>query len=114
LSEFFLFVRPTSGRKFLEDVTKEEKNRFAMALIGGIGKIFHTHYMYLVAKMVNDGRKVDPNDLYDMLQLLLLQDENTLFVTGEKTFFRYRIDPDLPQRVLPWRESLEFASQSNV
>jgi hypothetical protein len=95
-------------------VTKEEQNRFAIALIGGIGKLFHTHCMYLVTKTVNDGRKVDPHDLYDMLQLILLQDENTLFVTGEKTFFRYRIDPDPPQRVLPWRAFLGFASQGNV
>jgi len=78
-----------------------------MALIGGVGQLFQTHCMHLVKKTVNDGRKVDPNDLYDMLQLILLEDDNTLFVTGEKSFFLYQIDPDQPQRVLPWTK---FAS----
>jgi hypothetical protein len=101
LSHFFLFVRPTS-RMFLQNLTSEEQNRFLMALMEGVGRLFQTHCMSLVKKTVNDGRKVDPNDLYDMLQLILLENNNALFVTSEKTFFLYQIDHDYLQRVLPW------------
>lgn len=102
LSEFFLFVRPTSGKRFLKHLTNQERDRFQRALIGGVGQLFQTHCMHIVKKTVNDGRKVDPNDLYDMLQLILLEDDNVLFVTSEKTFFLYQIDADKPQRVLLW------------
>ncbi len=102
LSEFFLFVRPTSAKRFLKDLTKQEQDRFWSALIGGVGQLFQTHCIHLVKKTVNDGRKVDPNDLYDMLQLILLDDDNSLFVTRENIFFLYQIDPNQPQRVLHW------------
>jgi hypothetical protein len=102
LSHFFLFVRPTNGRMFLQNLTTEEQNRFSMALIEGVGRLFQTHCMNLVKKTVNDGRRVDPNDLYDMLQLILLENDNALFVTSEKTFFLYEIDHDQPKRVLRW------------
>jgi hypothetical protein len=114
LSEFFLFVRPTSGKIFLKHLTSEEQNRFWSALIGGVGQIFQTHCMCLVMKTVNDGKRVDPNDLYDMLQLISLENENTLFVTSENIFFQYQVDPDQPQRVLPWTAFLRSAVQSNV
>ena len=72
LAHFFLFVRPTNGRMFLQNLTAEEQDRFSMALMEGVGQLFQTHCMNLVKKTVNDGRRVDPNDLYDMLQLILL------------------------------------------
>lgn len=102
LAGFFLFVRPTGGKIALRDLSSEEQNRFGMALIGGVGQLFQTHCMHLVKKTINDGRKVDPNDLYDMLQLILLDNDNVLFVTSEKTFFLYQIDHNQRQRVLPW------------
>jgi len=85
-----------------------------MALIGGVGQLFQTHCIYLVMKTVNDGRNIDQNDLYDMLQLILLQDDNTLLITGERAFFQYLVDPNQPQRVLSWTAFLKSASQSNV
>ena len=102
LSHFFLFVRPTNGKMFLQDLTSEEQDRFSMALMEGVGRLFQTHCMILVKKTVNDGRRVDPNDLYDMLQLILLENGNSLFITSEKTFFLYEIDHDQPKRVLRW------------
>lgn len=104
LSQFFLFVRPTNDRMFLHNLPSEEQDRFSMALMEGVGRLFLTHCMNLVKKTVNDGRKVDPNDLYDMLQLILLKDDNALFVTSDKTFFLYEIDHDQPKRVLNWTD----------
>lgn len=114
LAEFFLLVRPSSGRVFYKHLTSEEQDQFGRALIGGAGQIFQTHCIHLVKKTVNEGRRVDHNDLYDMLQLFLLQDDNTLFITSEKAFFQYLIDPNWPQRVLPWTAFLRSAVQSNV
>lgn len=102
LAHFFLFVRPTNGRMFLQNLTTEEQDRFSMALMEGAGRLFQTHCMNLIKKTVDDGRRVDPNDLYDMLQLILLENDNALFVTSEKTFFLYEIDHDQPKRVLRW------------
>ena len=104
LSHFFLFVRPTNGRMFLQDLTSEEQDRFSMALMEGVGRLFQTHCMILVKKTVNDGRSVDPNDLYDMLQLILLENGNSLFITSETTFFLYEIDHDQPKRILRWTD----------
>lgn len=104
LSHFFLFVRPTNGRLFLQNLTSEEQDRFSKALMEGVGRLFQTHCMNLVKKTVNDARKVDPNDLYDMLQLILLENDNALFVTSDKTFFLYEIDHDQPKRVLRWTD----------
>ena len=101
LSHFFLFVRPTNG-KLLQNLTAEEQDRFSIALTQGVGQLFQTHCTNLVKKTVNDERKIDPNDLYDMLQLILLENDNALFVTSEKTFFLYEIDHDQPKRVLRW------------
>lgn len=109
LAHFFLFERPTNGRMSLQNLTREEQNRFYMALMEGVGLLFQTHCMTLVKKTVNDGRRVDPNDLYDMLQLILLEDDNALFVTSEKTFFLYETDQDLPKRVLRWRDFVSAA-----
>jgi len=99
LSHFFLFVRPTNGRKFLQNLTSEEQDRFHMALMEGVGLLFQTHCMNLVKETVNKGRRVDPNDLYDMLQLMLLEEDNALFVTSDKTFFL-----DQPKKVLRWTD----------
>lgn len=99
LSHFFLFVRPVNGRKFLQNLTSEEQDRFLMALMESGGRLFQTHCMNLVKETVNNGRRVDPNDLYDMLQLILLEKDNALFVTSDKTFFL-----DQPKRVLRWTD----------
>ena len=102
LAGFSLFVRPTDGKITLQHLPSEAQERFVMALIGGGGQLFMTHCVRIVQKTINDGKKVNPNDLYDMLQLISLEDDNTLFVTSQKTFFDYQTDPTAPQRVLPW------------
>jgi len=99
LCEFFLFVRSTRDNLFLKSLLREEQERFVVSFMAGSGKIFMTHCMKLVQKTVNDGRKVYPNDLYDLLQLILLEDDNTLFVTNERAFFYYE-----SERVLRWAE----------
>ncbi|HBP87964.1 MAG TPA: hypothetical protein DD706_09730 [Nitrospiraceae bacterium] len=109
LAHFFLFFRPTNGRKLLENTTREEYDRFYMALMEGSGQLFQTHCMSLVLKTVNDRRKVYPNDLYDMLQLILLENDNALFVTSEKNFFLYEIDSDQPKRVISWTKFISAA-----
>jgi len=62
-----------------------------MVFISGAGELFQKHCALVVKKTLNDKKKVDPNDLYDMMQLLLLRNENRLFVTDDKS----QIPPDL-------------------
>ena len=51
-------------------------------------------------KTINWGEKKDPNDFYDAMQLLLLE-EGRLFVTNEKNFLRHTKDSYV-ERILPW------------
>lgn len=108
LCHFFLFVRPTNGM-FLQKLAREEQNKFGRSLTEGGGKIFHDHCMFLVKRTVNDGRKVYPNDLYDMLQLILLEDGNALFVTSEKAFLKYNVPTSEPKRVIYWNNFVTSA-----
>ena len=91
-----------SNKKIHYDLlTSDERDRFAMVFINGAGELFHKHCALAVKKTLNDKKKVDPNDLYDMMQLLLLRNENRLFVTDDKSFYHYETDATV-QRVLPW------------
>ena len=60
------------------------------------------HFVHLLKKTLCDHRKEDANDFYDMLQLLLLEDENLLFVTDDRPFHQYYINPEL-NRVVSWK-----------
>jgi hypothetical protein len=106
LAGFFLFVRPTNGTIALRSLPADEQNRFGEVLRCGL---FMAHCMNLVKRTINDGRKVDSNDLYDMLQLILLDDDNALFVTREKNVFLYEIDQNKPKRVLRWTDFISSA-----
>src|SRR3990172_2384 len=103
LADFFLLRRPSNEKININRLTKEEQTRFVTTLSEDGGRMFQTHCISLVKKTINDGRNIDPNDLYDMLQLILLCGKNRLFVSDEKAFFHYEVAdaPEL-QRVLYW------------
>ncbi|MBI3597058.1 MAG: hypothetical protein HY203_07905 [Nitrospirae bacterium] len=109
LTNFFLIVRPSNKQAHYNRLTAEERSRFDMAFTNGAGKLFHTHCTAVVKKRINDGKEIAPNDLYDMMQLLLLRNPNRIFVTEDKAFYDYQIEPGV-QRVLPWTA---FRSSSN-
>jgi hypothetical protein len=104
LANFVLLVRPSNGKVHFNHLTQEERDRFTIALTDGAGKLFHTHCTSLVIRTINEKKKVDPNDLYDMLQLILLRHNNRLFVTNEKSFFQYQLTDPKIERVLPWTD----------
>jgi len=91
LANFFFLMRPSNKKIHYDLLTSDERDRFAMVFINGAGELFHKHCALVVKKTLNDKKKVDPNDLYDMMQLLLLRNENRLFVTDDKS----QIPPDL-------------------
>jgi len=62
----------------------------------------HQDNTILVKRNLNEKKKVDPNDLYDMLEVILLQGNNRLFVTSEPPFFQYQLNDPKIERVLPW------------
>ena len=101
LANFFFLMRPSNKKIHYDLLTSDERDRFAMVFINGAGELFHKHCALVVKKTLNDKKKVDPNDLYDMMQLLLLRNENRLFVTDDKSFYHYETDATV-QRVLPW------------
>ncbi|MEK6589656.1 MAG: hypothetical protein AABZ11_03170 [Nitrospinota bacterium] len=105
LAYFFLLERPSINRITYDKLTKEEKNRFNETFTRGAGSLFFNHCMSRVRKVLRKNSKIDPNDLYDMLQLILLWDENRIFITNENSFFYYVVDTN--QRVLSWEQFRE-------
>lgn len=101
LVNFFLLVRPSNNKAHFDRITPEERNRFAMAFTNGAGKLFHVHCTALVKKRINSGKAIDPNDLYDMMQLILLRDTNRILVTDDRAFYDYQIESGI-QRVILW------------
>lgn len=101
LANFFFLIRPSSKKIHYDLLTPEERDRFTRAFTKGAGRLLHAHYVRVAGKTINEGRKIDPNDLYDAMQLLLLRNENRLFVTNDRFFHLYELDPEI-QRVLPW------------
>ncbi len=63
--------------------------------------MFKAHVTLIAVKTLNLGERVDPNDLYDALQLLMLRERSRLFVTKDNSFFRYREDETI-HRVVEW------------
>jgi len=101
LANFFLLVRPSNKKIHLNQLTPQEQETFVLAFSAGAGKLFQSHCTSIAKKTINEKRKVNPNDLYDAMQLLHLNDENRLFVTDDRFFYYYEIDTEI-QRVLPW------------
>jgi hypothetical protein len=100
LATFFLLFRPSSGRITMSDLSTGERDRFWASFTHGPGRMFHAHATLIAIKTINWGERVDPNDLYDAMQLLLLTD-NRLFVTNDKNFLRHARE-SFVQGVLPW------------
>ena len=100
LATFFLLYRPSNGRTTMSDLLPDERNRFWASFTLGPGRMFHAHVTLIAIKTINWGKKVDPNDLHDAIQLLLLTD-GRLFISNEKNFLRHTKDSYV-QRVLPW------------
>jgi hypothetical protein len=101
LAQFFFLVRPSNGKVTYDLLERKEKERFAKAFYDGAGKLFHIHCVQIAKTTINDKRNIYANDLYDTMQLLHLRDHSRLFVTEDKFFYRYEMDPQI-QRVLPW------------
>lgn len=100
LAEFFLLIRPSSGRTQYIDLSPDEQNRFGEALTRGAGHVFQAHMTFVAANTINRQHSIDPNDLYDAMQLLLLNG-NRLFVTNDTDFIRYTVDATI-HHVVPW------------
>jgi len=67
------------------------------------GKMFVSHFVKVLIRMICDGAKDDANDFYDMLQLLLLADTNLLFVTDDRPFFQYYVGAE-HRRIVRWHK----------
>jgi hypothetical protein len=100
LATFFLLYRPSNGRTTMSDLPPDERNRFWAGFTMGPGRMFHAHVTLIAIKTINWKERVDPNDLYDAMQLLLLTD-GRLFISNEMNFLRHTKDSYV-QRVLPW------------
>jgi hypothetical protein len=100
LTAFFLLYRPSNGRTKMDDLQPAERDRFWGGFTFGAGRMFHAHITLIAIKTINWQERVDPNDLYDAMQLLLLT-EGRLFITNDKNFLRHTKDSYV-QRVLPW------------
>jgi hypothetical protein len=85
LSDFFLLWRPSCGKMKYSLLSKEEKDRFAYSLCEGVGEYFKWHCFHLMARRVIDKRSIDRNvnDIYDLLQFILVKGANCGFVTND-------------------------------
>ena len=97
----FMIFRASSRKTSFGKIAKKEQLRVIKYFDEAGGGMVLNHLKLLVKKAVKDGRKEYANDFYDMLQLLLLSDENRLFVTSDKPFFEYYAGPTR-HRVVPW------------
>lgn len=64
--------------------------------------MFLSHFVHLLIQTLRDHRNEDANDFYDMLQLLLLKNENLLFVTDDRPFHQYYVGAE-QDRVISWK-----------
>lgn len=101
LTNFFFLIRASNNKINFQLLKEDEQTRFVSAFLQGVGQLFQTHCTIVAKKTINDGRKLDSNDLYDAMQLLLLRSENLLFVTNDRFFHFYEGDSEI-QRVVPW------------
>jgi len=101
LANFFFLIRPSNKKINYDLLTPAERDRFDMVFTDGAGRLLLNHCTLVVKKTLNDKKKLDLNDLYDMMQLLLLRNENLLFVTDDKAFYHYQMDSTV-QRVIQW------------
>ncbi|HEY4481909.1 MAG TPA: hypothetical protein VI489_03565, partial [Candidatus Brocadiaceae bacterium] len=101
LVNFFFLFRPSGEKIQFNLLSKDEQDRFTLFFTKGAGRLFQNHCVTVAKETINCGRNIYPNDLYDLMQLILLHNENLLFVTDDKFFYKYQLDAEI-QRVLPW------------
>lgn len=101
--EFFI-CRASSEKTTFSGLGKGEKKRILkfFSVNNPGGGIFLMHFVHLLKQTLIDQRKEDANDFYDMLQLLLLKDENLLFVTDDRPFHQYYAGAK-QHRVVHWK-----------
>ncbi len=105
LAPFFLLTRPSQGRMRFKLLSKSEQDRFCRAFLEGSGQLFNAHCTAVLATTFKEGKKLDPNDLNDMVQLLLATSRR-VFVTNEKLFRIYTTKDPQAARVITLPELL--------
>ncbi len=100
-ADFFFLERLSSRKVSYKLLTSNQQENFQRVFVDGVGSLFFAHFTSLVKKTIDDGRRIQPNDIYDIMQVLFLLNKNRLFVTGDKFFYGYQVDTDI-QRFLPW------------
>ena len=98
----FLIYRASSAKKTFSSLGMGEQKRVIKFFEGSGGAMFLMHFVHLLKKILRDHRKEDANDFYDMLQLILLKDENLLFVSDDRPFHQYYGGPK-QHRVVSWK-----------
>lgn len=94
--------RPSSGQTRYEELSSDEKNRFWEGLTCGAGRVFQAHLTLTALNTINHQHRIDPNDLYDAMQLFLLNG-NRIFVSNDADFFYYTVDATI-HHVVPWEQ----------
>ena len=107
LAVFFLLYHPSNGRTTMSDLLPNERKLFWASFANGPGRMFDAHVTLITIKTINWREKIDSNDLYDAMQLLLLE-EGRFFVTNEKNFLRHK--ESYVQRVPPWEAFKRLSS----
>lgn len=98
----YLIFRASSEAIHMEKLRDDQKMAVIRFFDHAGGKMFLSHFLKLLIRMIRDGAKDDANDFYDMLQLLLLADTNLLFVTEDRPFFQYYVGAE-HHRVVRWK-----------
>lgn len=104
----FLIYRASCKRVRLSVLATSEQRRVITSFRGQGGKMFEAHLLKLLRRTIDDGLHPQPNDFYDMQQLLLLRLPNLLFVTGDHPYFSYYMGADF-HKVVPWKGFQESA-----
>ena len=98
----FLIFRASSGAIRLESLRADQRLAVMAFFQQAGGKMFLTHFVKLLDRMIRARAKDDANDFYDMLQLLLLRDINLLFVSDDRAFFQYYVGAE-HHRIVRWK-----------
>ena len=98
----YLIFRASSKAIHLERLYDDQKLAAIAFFEEAGGKMFLSHFLKLLIRMIHDGAKDDANDFYDMLQLLLFADTNLLFITEDRPFFQYYAGAE-HHRVVRWK-----------
>ena len=98
----YLIFRASSEAIHMETLHEDQKLAIIRFFDQAGGKMFLSHFLKMLIRMIRDGAKDDANDFYDMLQLLLLADTNLLFVTDDRPFFQYYVGAE-HHRIVPWK-----------